>query len=261
MSSVSATILEHGIIAVIDSPVEEELLNWAIAAAKGGIKLLGVPVTLESVMDTVSDLSDDADLVVGISGVMKAEQVSIAVAAGAELVITPVADPEVIGAAKSRGLTVISGAWTPTEVGASLQAGADFVSLHPLGTHPGGKAYYEVIARMYPETRFLVSGQVGVQNAPDYLELGAAAAIVDRGVFPEANEPSALEIITARAVALVEVCTDALGMPKRASMTDALKPAESAASDLPTEEISDLLVHESEPPEVDIESFDLEILE
>lgn len=256
MASLAATILEHGLIAVIDSPIEDAVLDWAMAVSNGGIKLLGIPVTLGNVMDTVSDLSDDAGLVVGISGVMRTDQVAVAVAAGAELVMTPLADRELIRTAKSRDLVVIAGAATPTEVAACLEAGADFVSLHPIGALSSGKTYFQTIARMFPGVHLLVSGHIDVENAPDYLEAGAAAAIVDRGVFPDTSEPSALEIITTRAVALVEVCADVLGMPQRASMHDALKHVAAAAAAPDT--IQELLVQEPDPG-LDPDSFDLEI--
>lgn len=66
----------------------------------------------------------------------------------------------------------------------------------------------------------LVSGNIDVENAPAFLELGAAAAMVDRNIFPEAADAAANQVITMRAVALTEVCADALGTPARISFTD-----------------------------------------
>jgi len=46
------------------------------------------------------------------------------------------------------------------------------------------------------------------------------AKLREHGVFPAPDEPAALEVITARARALVEMCADAMGTPKRISMTE-----------------------------------------
>ena len=88
--STLATIREHGLIAVIDLPIAERVFDWGMAVSKGGIELLGIPATLPNVTEVISDL-DDANLTVGLTGVLRAEQVSIAVAAGAEFLITPIA--------------------------------------------------------------------------------------------------------------------------------------------------------------------------
>jgi 2-dehydro-3-deoxyphosphogluconate aldolase/(4S)-4-hydroxy-2-oxoglutarate aldolase len=218
--SIVAHILEHGLIAVIDAPIEDAIVEWGIAVSQGGINVLGVPVTLANVTEVVSELDDEGDLIVGISGVIEPSQVAVAVAAGAELVITPVNDPEIIEAAKSRGLVVIAGALTPNEIQIARRAGADLISVHPVGAIGGGERYFESIRRTFPEVPLLVSGNIDVENAPAFLELGAAAAMVDRNVFPEEADPAASQIITMRAVALTEVCADALGTPARISFTD-----------------------------------------
>ena len=232
--SIVAHILENGLIAVIDAPIPERIVEWALAVSRGGINAIGIPVTLPNVTQVVSELDDEDNLIVGISGVIDPEQISVAVAAGAELVITPVTDPEVIGAAKVRGLTVIAGALTPNEVQIARRAGADMISIHPVGAMGRGEAYFRSIRRTFPTIPLLVSGNIDVENAPSFLELGAAAAIIDRGVFPDTNDPAASEVITMRAVALGEVCADALGTPARISFTDVRMSGEvSPSSRLP----------------------------
>ena len=220
MSDAVDAILERGLIAVIDSPIEERLFEWAMAVSKGGMGVLGVPVTLPNVTEVVSDLADEAGLIVGVSDIRVPEQLSVAVAAGAELVLSPVADWAIIEQAKMRGLSVIAGAFTPSEVHTAFMAGADLVSLHPVGVLPGGEAYFKKVNQSFPDKPILVSGGIGVENAPTFLELGARAAIVDTGLFPETNDPAAIEVITMRAAALTEVCADVCGTPKRTSFTE-----------------------------------------
>ncbi|MEM6955606.1 MAG: hypothetical protein AAF645_07950, partial [Myxococcota bacterium] len=114
--SVVDEILERGLIAVIETPIEERIFEWAKAVSEGGIRVLGVPVTLPEVTEVVSDLTDEAGLVVGVSNIGSPDQLSVAVASGAELIISPVVDWAIIEQAKMRGLSVIAGAFTPSEV-------------------------------------------------------------------------------------------------------------------------------------------------
>ena len=217
--STLATIREHGLIAVVDTVMSECVLDWGVAVAKGGIELIGIPAGLENVTELVSDL-DDHNLTVGITNVTDAAQVSIAVAAGGEFLISPITDREIIETAKSRGLTVVAGATTPTEVHLALSTGADLVAVHPVGCFGDGEKYFRAIQRTFPDANLLVSGGIDVENAPAFLELGAAGALVDRGLFPESNDSSATDVITMRAVALVEVCAEVMGTPKRASFSE-----------------------------------------
>jgi 2-dehydro-3-deoxyphosphogluconate aldolase/(4S)-4-hydroxy-2-oxoglutarate aldolase len=216
-----ANILEHGLIAVVDTPVEAKLLSWATAVAKGGIRMLGIPVWLRNVTEITSDLADEAGISVGITGLTTPDQVSIALAAGAEFVMSVMCDEEIVRTCKERGLVVIAGGATPTEIARALRAGADLVTVFPVGVM-GGVGYLQALVRQFPDTPLLASGGVDVENAPSFLEAGAAAAIVDRGVFPEPNEPAAVEVITARAIALTEVCAEVLETTKRHSLSEIL---------------------------------------
>jgi len=214
-------IRDRGLVAVVSAPVEERLFDWAIAVAKGGIRLLGIPVTFPQVTEVTSDLGDEAGLSVGVSGVVSPEQVSIALAAGADFILSPVCNTEIIEAARGRGLTVVAGAATPTEILRCVEAGADLVALFP-ATALGGPTMVETVLGQMPSVPVLAAGGVDVENAPAYLEAGAIGTVVDRGVFPMDEDPAAVEVITARATALVEVCDEVLGRPHRESLTDVL---------------------------------------
>lgn len=215
-------ISEEGLVAVVRAPVEERLVEWGIAVAKGGIQFLGIPVTFPRVTEVTSDLADEANLTVGVSGVLTHEHVSIAVAAGAEFVISPICNPELIRSARERGLTVIAGAVTPTEVMRCLEAGADLVSIFPAAAI-GGPAYLKELSEQLPSVPLIASGGVDVESAPSYLEAGAVATIVDRGLFPVDEDPAATQVITLRAIALREVVAEVRGEEKRESLSDILR--------------------------------------
>jgi 2-dehydro-3-deoxyphosphogluconate aldolase/(4S)-4-hydroxy-2-oxoglutarate aldolase len=216
---------KHGLIAVVNAPsdeqliIDDQLIEWGKAAARGGIRMLGIPVSLEDVIEIASELSDEAHISVGISEVTSDEHIALAVAAGAAFVLTPVADARLVAVAKERGLGVLAGALTPTEIGAVHAAGADAVVVSPAGAF-GGPKYFEAIKRQFPRIPLFAGGSIDVETAPAFLESGALAAVVDRGVFPDIADPAAVEVIAMRAAALVEVCAEVIGMPSRTSLAD-----------------------------------------
>ena len=81
-------------------------------------------------------------------------------------------------------------------------------------------------------------------------------------VIAQRLEPSALEIISTRAVALVEVCADAMGTPKRRSLHEALKAmdGDTSVSKLPPA-IDELLSSETVDSTADLDTVDLEIFD
>ncbi len=217
-------ILRHGVIAILDAPSEHLVVPWGLAIAKGGLEIVALPVSLEKITELVDDLADEAEIRVGVAGVIDKKQISIAVAAAAEFIVSPIADPEIISIAKQHGFMVIASGATPTEIATAYRAGADLVTYHPAGAMK--PAHFDIISSIFPEDPLLVSGGIDVENAPDFLEAGAAAAIVDQGLFPNTAEASAQQVITMRAVGLAEVCADARGVEKLSSFRDLLRPNE-----------------------------------
>lgn len=68
---------------------------------------------------------------VGAGTVMTEAQRKLAAAAGAEYIISPNVNVEIIRATKAAGLLSIPGAFTPSEIVTAYEAGADFVKLFP----------------------------------------------------------------------------------------------------------------------------------
>lgn len=212
MSETIRLIVDHGLIAVVDIPDEERLLQSALALAEGGIKLLGIPATLQDMADVVAELSDTGELQVGISRVVNKEQVSVAMMAGAQFILSSICDEELMRMAGERGLVVIAGAATPTEVVLSSRT-SNLVNVFPASAM-GGPEYLATLTSQFPDIPLIASGGVNVDSAPAYLEAGAAAVIVDAGLVPEQPDPSAFEVIKARAEVMVEVCAEADRPPR-----------------------------------------------
>jgi 2-dehydro-3-deoxyphosphogluconate aldolase/(4S)-4-hydroxy-2-oxoglutarate aldolase len=204
-------IREARLIAVVTAPEEDKLFQWATAVAKGGVRLLGIPSSMSTVTEITSDLADEAGLCVGVAGVITNEQLSVAVVAGAQFVICPFADPDLIGAARHRNLTVIASAATPTEIARCAMLGPDFICASPISAF-GGHRYMAWLRAQFPALPLIAGGDIGIDEAPAYLEAGAAAVIVDRGLFPSEDDAAALEVITMRAQALSEVCAPTMNV-------------------------------------------------
>jgi len=142
---------------------------------------------------------------VGISDVVTQEQVSIALAADASFVLSPICDRDLVQKCRDRGLVMIAGAATPGEVVVAARRFPHLIAVFPAGAL-GGPRYLKLLAKQLPEIPLVASGGVDVDSAPDYLQAGAVAIIVDTGLFPEHPDPETVKIVATRAAALLEVC-------------------------------------------------------
>ncbi len=206
-------IVDRALIAVLDLPDPWRLLRSAQALGRGGIELLGLPATLDDLVEVAEELGEQGSLHLGLSHVSSSDQVSMAMMAGANFVLSSVYDEEMTRTARERGMVTIAGAATPTEVLAASRA-SDLVNVFPAESL-GGPRYLASLVKLFPQIPLLVSGGVTVDTAPAYLEAGAAAVIVDQGLVPEGDDAVADEVVEARAQVMVEVCADAATSPLR----------------------------------------------
>ncbi len=112
-------------------------------------------------------------VVLGVGSIRTLAQLNAAEQAGARFIVSPHTDPELIAAAVQKDMIVIPGAMTPTEVVTALSAGANLVKLFPITTL-GGARYLRLLRGPLPDAPLWVSGDVGLEEIPAYLDAGAS---------------------------------------------------------------------------------------
>jgi len=123
--------------------------------------------------------------------------------AGAEFIVSPGLDVDVVRTAHDAEKPALPGALTPTEVMAAMRAGADVIKVFPASAM-GGAQYLRSLRAPFENARFLPTGGVNASTARDFILAGAVAL----GVGSELVDPQALArgdstIITDRARELV----------------------------------------------------------
>jgi 2-dehydro-3-deoxyphosphogluconate aldolase/(4S)-4-hydroxy-2-oxoglutarate aldolase len=110
------------------------------------------------------------DLLVGAGTVLTVEQAEAAVEAGAAFLVAPGSNPDVIAAARRRGVPMVPGVCTPSEIERALADGLDVLKLFPAEVC-GGVSFLEAVAPVYPDVRFVPTGGIGPANLAAYLAL------------------------------------------------------------------------------------------
>ena len=164
-------ILEHKIVAIIRGANPADVLKIAEALYAGGIRILEITMNsqapLEAIMEVADKLGDK--MVIGAGTVLDTESAKSAILAGAQFILSPIVDIDVIKTAKNYGAVVIPGAHTPTEIVYAFKNGGDIIKVFP-ATSPG---YIKDILGPLPHIPLLPTGGVNLENIKQYKQAGA----------------------------------------------------------------------------------------
>ena len=198
-------ITDGGVIAILRGVALDDAVAVADAVVDAGVTALEVTADTPDAMSSIEAISERADdALVGAGTVLDAETARAAQLAGAEFLVTPTVNADVIETANRYGTPVAVGAYTPTEALEAYQAGADAVKVFPAKT--GGPDHVAAIGGPLPQIPLVPTGGVDAGNAGEYVRAGAVAvgvgsAIVDAeavadGVF-DAIRSNAREVVEA----------------------------------------------------------------
>lgn len=207
-------IEEKKIIAIIRGADVNTCLRVTQALYDGGIRLVEVTFNNadpSSFLETENAITAirkqfQGRMYVGAGTVTSVELVERAHRAGAEFIISPDVNPQVICRTRELDIVSIPGAISPTEVIAAHNLGADFVKLFPAGNF--GADYLKAIRAPINHVKLMVVGGVGENNLRDFLNAGAAGAgiggsLVNKKYIKEGR----FDLLTQAAKRVVEIAS------------------------------------------------------
>jgi len=197
---VVARMEKGGAIAVIRLDDAGNLIQVAQALLAGGLDCIEFTMTIPGALQAMEEAAQrfGEEILLGAGTVLDAETARAAILAGARFIVGPNLSRPVIELCHRYDITVVPGAFTPTEILTAWEAGADVVKVFP--AYVGGPRYLKAILGPLPQVRLMPSGGVTLQNAADFIRAGAAtvglgSSLVDRATVREGR----FEVLTARA--------------------------------------------------------------
>lgn len=169
-------IKDRGIIAVVRAENAGIAKKISEAAKKGGVDIIEITMTVPGALDVIKDLSsiyNSEDITVGAGSVLDAETARSCILAGAEFIVGPSLNIEMIKMCNKYDMAVAAGAMTPTEVVNALEAGADIVKIFPASLF--GPKIIKAIKGPIPQARLMPTGGVHKDNVKDWIKAGSFA--------------------------------------------------------------------------------------
>jgi 2-dehydro-3-deoxyphosphogluconate aldolase/(4S)-4-hydroxy-2-oxoglutarate aldolase len=181
-------VLDCGIVAVIRSPDGRRLVEVARALADGGVSVLEVTMTVPNALDVLRRVHEEMGdrVLLGAGTVLDAETARACLLAGAEYVVAPAVNLDVIRLCRRYDKLVMPGAFTPTEILAAWEAGADIVKVFP--AEVVGPAFFKALRGPLPQVRLMPTGGVDLTTAAAFLQAGACCL----GIGGQLVEPKAV---------------------------------------------------------------------
>ncbi len=169
-------VLEIGIVPVVRASSGQQAMQASEAVCVGGIPIVELTMTVPGAVEVIAQLAKSMghDALIGAGTVLDAETAQRCLDAGAQFLVSPGTDLPTIQLAKQKGVLMMAGALTPTEVITAWKAGSDFVKIFPCGT-VGGAKYIKALKAPLPQVPMVPTGGVNLETAADFLRAGASA--------------------------------------------------------------------------------------
>ena len=177
-------LFDSGVIGVVRASESEGMLKTVRSLKEGGVKCIEIAMTTPGALSLIEDVSNKFDdVLVGAGTVLDSETAKSAINSGAEYLVSPTIDFDMIEIAQRYGKLVAPGAFTPTEIMKAWQAGADIVKVFPASRL--GPTYLSDVKAPLPQVSLMPTGGVTKENADDFVEAGAEVVCVGSALVDE----------------------------------------------------------------------------
>lgn len=202
-------IKKIGIIAIMRAKSSDQLIKAAEGIRSGGINVIEVTMTTPGALDVVKQakIKFGEDVLFGVGSVTDPETAESAIQAGADFIVGPTLNLEVISLCNQTDIPVIPGCYSPTEVLTAWNAGADLIKLFPASV--GGPSLIKAILAPLPQVEIVPVGGVNLDTAADFIRNGAVAlgigsALINQSLL-EAND---MDELTRRTSAFINAVNE-----------------------------------------------------
>ena len=171
--SILKKIIGNKLIAVIRTNRKDNLMPFIDVIIKSGINSIEITLTTPNALSVIKKLKSNykGSILIGAGTVTNLDSAKKALDVGAEYIVTPVLNMEVIDYVKKSRFPVISGAFSPTEIYNSFHAGSDMIKIFPANLL--GIENFKSIQVIMPKLTLMPTGGISMENAREWLNAGA----------------------------------------------------------------------------------------
>jgi len=207
---VQRQIYEVGIIPVIKLKDVDKAACLAQALVSGKIPAAEITFRSEGAEKVIQAMRTAfPDMLVGAGTILTTEQVDLAVDAGAQFIVSPGYDEEVVSYCVDKKIPIFPGCVTPTEIQMALKHGLNVLKFFPASQY-GGLETINALAGPFANIKFMPTGGISLKNLEEYISNKHIAAcggsfMVKESLLSEGNWTE-----------IKKICTEAAEIVKKA---------------------------------------------
>ena len=176
MSDMMRLIGKYKLVPVVVLEDAKDAVSLAKSLIEGGLPCAEVTFRTAAAEESIRKMTEAfPEMLVGAGTVLTTEQVDRAVAAGAKFIVSPGFNPRIVDYCLDKGIPMIPGCCTPSDIEQALERGLEVVKFFPAEA-AGGVPMLKALAGPYRNVRFMPTGGIGPANLKNYLALPAVLA-------------------------------------------------------------------------------------
>ena len=181
-----AIVNDNPLLAIMRNIPLEQTVDYAKAVTEGGVSFFEVALNSPGALEQISMLrklfGDSA--VIGAGTAITVERAKAAIEAGAQFLLAPSSDEDVLSYCSSEKIAMLPGALTPSDVSLCLKYGYSTIKLFPAGDMPRG--YIKSLKGPFDNTEYVAIGGVNRDNAADFMKQGYLGIGLSSNLMPKA---------------------------------------------------------------------------
>lgn len=167
----------YKIVPVVKIDDAEKAVPLAKALIDAGLPVAEITYRTAAAQESIRRIAEAfPQMLVGAGTVLTTQQVDSAISAGAKFIVSPGFNPKVTSYAMEKGITMIPGVCTPTELEAAMELGLRTLKFFP-AEQAGGASFIKAIGAPYGDVSFIPTGGISESNMKEYLSLKNVLAI------------------------------------------------------------------------------------
>jgi 2-dehydro-3-deoxyphosphogluconate aldolase/(4S)-4-hydroxy-2-oxoglutarate aldolase len=171
VASIRDRLRQVGVVPVVELPDAELAVPLAEALAAGGLSCVEITFRTPAAQAGLEAIRNAyPEMLLGAGTVLDEDQLSVAQSAGADFVVSPGTNPELVRACVERGIPILPGICTPSEIEVARGLGLSEVKFFP--AEPiGGAPFLRALCGPYRDVSFVPTGGITTSVLADYLAL------------------------------------------------------------------------------------------
>lgn len=169
-------IQDAGIVAVVRASSTDEAVRITDACIEGGVAAIELTFTVPHADKVIEDLAKrytPEQIILGAGTVIDAETARIAMLAGAQYIVSPCFDPDMVKMCNRYRMAVMPGVMSIGEAVRAMEAGADILKIFPAELF--GPKIIKAIKGPIPYAKMMPTGGVTADNVGEWIHAGAVA--------------------------------------------------------------------------------------